>query len=203
MESSEGFVGEPADTREELLLATYEALCAHGYADLTVDRIAAAFPKSKSLIYHHYDGKDDLLLDFLDFALERFEATVPLDPPEDAPDAHLREVLDHVLASSLSAERREFAAAMVDLRAQAASDERFRAAFSRHDRFFRERFAAILRAGIDAGVYREVDPEATAATLVTLVNGAMTERVTTDDAPVEAIRAEVERFLEATLRRES
>jgi AcrR family transcriptional regulator len=64
------FDDEPADTREAIMQATYRALRAHGYARLTIQRIGDEFPKSKSLLYHHYDGKDDLLLEFLSYMLD-------------------------------------------------------------------------------------------------------------------------------------
>jgi AcrR family transcriptional regulator len=200
MAEPEAFLAEPGDTREELMGATYRALCAHGYADLTVDRIAAEFSKSKSLIYHHYDGKDDLLLDFLEFSLKHFEAGLPFEEAATDPDDHLRRVLDHVLATSLPEERREFAAAMVELRAQAAHDDRYRDAFATHDRFFRDRFAAIIEAGQADGVYAsDVDPEAVATTLVTLVNGSMNRHVTGDGEHAAAVRETIDDYLDDVL----
>jgi AcrR family transcriptional regulator len=80
------FESRPDDTRTEMLQATYAALQKHGYTDLTIDDIDEEFPKSKSLIYQYYSGKDELLLDFLTFMLEHFESEVQdetdLDPQE-------------------------------------------------------------------------------------------------------------------------
>ena len=198
MTATDAFLDAPEGTREEIMRATYLALCEHGYANLTVQRISEEFPKSTSLIYHHYDGKDDLLLDFLEFVLERFESTVaPAD--EDGPAEHLRAVVDHVLATPLPPERRDFARAMVELRAQAASDERYRDHFTRSDRFFRDRIAAIVASGIESGVFRDVDPESVATFLVTVFNGSMTERVTSDDDNAATVRDGVETYVEAVL----
>jgi AcrR family transcriptional regulator len=198
MVATDSFLESPEGTREEIMRATYLALCEHGYADLTVERIGEAFDKSKSLIYHHYDGKDDLLLDFLEFVLERFEGTVPFDDDGES-EAHLQAVLDHVLATPLPDERREFAKAMVELRAQAAHDEDYRDHFTRHDRFVRDRIAAIVEEGIEAGVFADVDPEAVATFLVTTINGAMTGRVTSDDDTAPVVRREATRYIRAVL----
>ncbi|OYR82216.1 TetR family transcriptional regulator, partial [Halorubrum ezzemoulense] len=65
---------EPSDTRQAILGAAFRALCEHGYANVTIQRIGDEFDKSPSLVYHHYDGKDDLLIDLLGFLLDEFEA---------------------------------------------------------------------------------------------------------------------------------
>lgn len=198
MTAPDGFLEAPEGTREEIMRATYLALCEYGYADLTVQRISEEFPKSTSLIYHHYDGKDDLLLDFLEFMLERFEGTVPFERSDGAAD-HLRAVLDHVLATPLPEDRREFARAMVELRAQAAHDEQYRDHFTRHDRFFRDRLERIVETGVETGVFRAVDPEATAAFLLSVVNGSLTQRVTSDDDTAAAVRDQVETYVRSVL----
>jgi len=61
---------------EEIMEATYRALLRHGYADLSISRIADELDKSKAAIYYHYDTKDDLLVAFLEFAVDRFEETI-------------------------------------------------------------------------------------------------------------------------------
>jgi len=196
------FDADPDDTEAALMAATYRALCEHGYADLTIQKIGEEFEKSTSLLYHHYDGKDELLVAFLGFMLDRFEDDVPFEDVVD-PWAELQDVLDHVLAPGMDAEREELTSAMIELRAQAAHDPAYREAFSRHDRFFRDRLAAVVRDGIDRGVFRDVDPDRVAALLQTTFNGAMMQRVTTDPedggVPVDDVRAELEAVLEDRL----
>jgi AcrR family transcriptional regulator len=198
MSSSDSFFIDPQNTREELMRATYLALCECGYADLTIQRISDEFPKSKSLIYHHYDGKDELLLDFLEFMVDCFEGEVPFENTDGA-DEHLRSVLDHVLATPLPNKRRGFAKAMVELRAQAAHDERYRDHFTRSDQFFRDRIASIIESGIEEGVFKEVNPDDAATFLVTIINGSMTERVTSDHDSARTLRAQVEEYVTYTL----
>lgn len=185
------------------MAATYRALCDHGYAGLTIQRIAERFPKSKSLLYHHYDNKDELLVEFLGFMLDQFETCVP--EPEDAeadamdPESHLRAVLDAMLAEQLPDEHHEFLAAMVELRAQAAHDERYREQFSNHDAFFADRLASIVAHGVEAGRFRDVDPDRVASFLLTTIVGAMTRRATVESAAVDEVRAEVDAYVESRL----
>ncbi|MFC6725598.1 TetR/AcrR family transcriptional regulator, partial [Halobium palmae] len=168
MSDEPSFLTDPTGTREQIMRATYLALREHGYADLTIKRIGGEFEKSVSLLYQHYDGKDELLLEFLSFMLDEFQRSLPPLSADD-PATHLDAVLDHAFAPDPPTECREFEATMVELRAQAASDERYRERFTDHDRFFRDRLARVLRAGIEDGTFREVDPEAVAAFLFAAV----------------------------------
>ena len=192
------FADDPDSTREAIMAATYRALCRHGYADLTIQRIGDEFEKSKSLLYHHYDGKDALLVDFLRYMLERFEAEVGEHDESDAL-VRLRGVVDRTLPRTLDDERAEFSGAMFELRSQATQDAAYREQFTRSDRFLRERLATIVRDGVEQGVFRDVDPERTAAFLFATLNGAMLARTTADDDAVEAVRAELDAYVESHL----
>ena len=193
------FPADPEDTRVEILKATYHALCEHGYADLTIDRIGQHFPKSKSLLYHHYDGKDDLILDFLAYLLGTFEAGLGLDEEADA-EGRLQQLLDRVLTPDSHGDADALQRAIVELRAQGASDAEYRQHFTDHDRFFRERIAAIVADGIESGTFREdADPEAVAAMIHTLVGGSMVSRATSGDHDIAAVRAELDAYIEQRL----
>jgi len=199
MGTRDPFQSAPEDTHTEMMEATYDALRKHGYNDLTMDRIDAEFPKSKSLIYQHYDGKDDLLVGLLEFLLEQFKSSVP---DEEYSDAHeqLQALLDHALPESPDPERTEFAAAMAELRAQAPHDEAYREQFTRTDQFFRDNVAEIVRRGIEQGVFRDVDPDRTAAFILTLIHGARNQRVTTnDDVAIDATRYELAEYVQTRL----
>ncbi|HET7324695.1 MAG TPA: TetR family transcriptional regulator C-terminal domain-containing protein, partial [Halococcus sp.] len=163
----------------------------------TIARIGEEFDKSVSLVYHHYDGKDELLVDFLEFMLERFTSEVTVGEYEDAHE-QLRASLSGVRSGPLADEQRAFVSALTELRAQAAHDPAYREQFEKTDEFFRERVASVVRAGIEQGVFREVDPEQVADMLVTTVNGALLNRVTTD-APVAPTFEELDAYIELRL----
>jgi AcrR family transcriptional regulator len=195
MPPEQSFVDDPDSTREAIMEATYTALCEHGYADLTIQRIADEFPKSKSLLYHHYDGKDELLLDFLEFMLDRFEENVVCDEDLDARD-RLDAVFDHVLAVDLPEDREAFTSAMIELRSQAAHDGDYEAYFTRSDRVFRQRLERIVEAGIEEGAFRDVDVGRVASFLQTVIVGSMTQRATAEsDDALRATRAELDEYV--------
>ncbi|MFC7176334.1 TetR/AcrR family transcriptional regulator [Halosegnis marinus] len=75
--------GDRSETEEEVMEATYAALAEHGYAGLTVQTIADAFPKSKSLLYYHYDDKEAILRDFIDYLVDAFRAAFEFEGADD------------------------------------------------------------------------------------------------------------------------
>ena len=190
---------EPTDTREELMGATYRALCEHGYAELTIQRISDQFPKSKSLLYHHYDSKDELLVEFLSFVLDHLESTTPQD--DDDPIETLQGLLDYLLPTEPSTEQQQFRRAIIELRAQAASDPEYRAQFTRSTEYFQDRFASIIDRGCEEGVFRAVDADRLATLIVATIDGAMLREATTSHAQpaMDRLRAELTDCIERRL----
>lgn len=195
------FFEDASTTREEILAAAYEALCRHGYTDLTIEKIGEEFEKSTSLVYHHYDGKDELLLACLEYLLDRYDEAF-VGPDSDGPRERLEESLAAFLVSEMPDEQFRFFRALVELRAQAAHDERYREHFTRSDRLFQADFTELIEAGVETGAFRDVDPEAVAATLQTVLAGALVRTTTSDDDEwLESVREEVTACLEARLYR--
>lgn len=194
-------VGSDDDTRSEILAATYVAISKHGYADLSIQRIADEFPKSKSLLYHHYDGKDEILLDFLQFLQEQFETVTDVSDTGD-PDDQLRAFLDVFVPDSTdqASSTDDMARLYVQLRAQAVQDPEYAAVFQDGDERIQERLVDIIRAGLDDGTFDPAtDPEAVANFLRHVISGVMVHRTTGDDA-TPSVRAEVEAYLDDRLR---
>lgn len=193
------FLEEPADTREAIMKATYVALCEYGYAGLTIARIADEFEKSKSLLYHHYDSKDELLLDFLSFMLEEFQQAFP-ESGSESPEARLETIIEGALEPETWDEGRKFTRAMTELRAQAAHDERFREHFTDHDRVFRETIVETIEAGIETGAFRDVDAERVASFVVATLAGGMNQLSTTNAEQAQSIREALDRYVSTVLR---
>lgn len=198
MSDGPSFLENPQGTQEEIMQATFLALCEYGYADLTIQRIGEHFEKSMSLIYQHYEGKDELLLEFLSFMLEEFDRSMP-SISDDDPSTHLETILDHAFSTEPPIDRQQLESAIIELRAQAIHDERYYDQFSRHDRFFQERLREVIQAGIADGTFRDVDPEIVVSFIFTVLEGVRTLRVTSDTNVIEAAHAGVEASLKNIL----
>jgi AcrR family transcriptional regulator len=166
-----------SDVPDEMMAATYEALCECGYADLTMQDIADRTDKSKAALHYYYDSKRDLLLAFLDYLYEEFTERVA-DPEGETEAERLAAFIELVLTPPDEDRVDEaFATAILELKAQAPYDDGVRERLRRFDEFLADRIRARVEAGIEAGEFREVDPDDVARFLVTSMDGARTKQV--------------------------
>lgn len=196
---------EASDTVDVIMQSTYHVLREHGYADLSIAKIASEAELSKSALYIHYDGKDDLLLDFLSHFLEWY-----LDPPLDDtggdPQAELQALIDLLSvdsgvtdSSTDSALEAAAADAFVELRAQAIHDESFRTELLREDEAIRTRLVGILQQGIDDCVFRDVDPESVAEFILTVLEGALFRSSLSDEGREVAVYNRLDEYIQCQL----
>lgn len=186
------------ETQAAIRDATYRALCEHGYADLTIQKIADEFPKSKSLLYYHYENKDEILVDLLEYVLDQYTVYDAIDK-DNSPEEQLWTFIDDSLPESPDEEQRESQMALFELRSRALSEEAYREQITRIDRLTHDTLAGILRAGINDGTFRAVDVEETVEILVSMITGAMLRRATTSENITTQTRAAVTQFINSQL----
>jgi AcrR family transcriptional regulator len=165
---------EPAS---EILDATHRTLCEYGYANLTLQDIAAEADISKSSIHYHYNSKDQLFVAFLDELFDRFIDRFDAlegDTPREQLDTHLR----ILLTSDAHPALREFRTAMLELKAQAPYNPALQERLTKFDEFLFEQFQEILARGVTTGQFDEtIDPPRAAEYLTTVITGAHTRHV--------------------------
>lgn len=182
------------------MAATYDALCTHGYTDLTAQDIADRTDKSKSLLFYHYDSKEDLVADFIDYLLERHDERVEA-ASDTPPVERLATFLEFFLYGPDDDDRTSFHTAMLELRAQAPYNDTYREQFQKSDERLQTTLENILTDGIEAGAFVEHDVEAVATLLVTVFNGARIREITFEDnSYLETVReAAVDRIIDDIL----
>ncbi|MFD1688159.1 TetR family transcriptional regulator C-terminal domain-containing protein [Halolamina salifodinae] len=186
-----------ADPNEGIMRATSRALRDHGYADLTIKRIAEEYGKSTAAIHYHYDTKDDLLAAYLDHLIDQFASSVREVETTD-PAERMDLLLDKLLVDV--AEYRELLVAMLEMRSQAPYKEAFRERFRQNDEYLRYMLKAVINHGIDEGVFRDVDADHAARALMTIVDGARTRAVVLDDGEaLETARQTADEYVETVL----
>ena len=186
---------------EEIMEATYRALLTHGYADLSISRIVDELDKSKAALYYHYDSKNDLLVAFLEFAVDQFETTISTETGED-PNEDLDHVIEKLLPLQPDEEQRQLQEVLVGLRSQAVTNEAFSEQFTRIDERLATTIREIIQRGIDTGTFRDVDPTRVAEHVLATINGAMYSRATTDrENALAAVRVSLSSYLDTELRR--
>lgn len=208
MGADQPFAGDLTDTQLRIMRATLRALNEYGYAGLSIQRIADEADLSKSSFYHFFDGKDDLILTFLDFMLQQFQLPLTGEFGDD-PLADLWVHLDFALVGIQS---EQFPVAdlvddlepadggpYVELRSQAVHNDAFRDRFTNIDDQLQTRITDIIEAGVEQGVFRDVDATQMATFLITLAMGGLFRRATTDNPDMDAVRKELEAVIDARL----
>lgn len=187
------FVGvfeDPEGTEEEILAATYRSLIEHGYAELSIKKIGEELGTSPSLVYHHFENKDDLVLACLEYMLQQFTQRMTADGT-DTPAEDLGTFLDNVYSSFTCFDE---IAPLVDLRSQSIHDEEFRAYFSRSDAIFRSHLGSLVEQEIQAEDSTEV--EAIGNLLLTLLIGSIVRSATTRDEDwIDDVRSEIDTYV--------
>ena len=178
---------DPATSREEIFRATYVAHIEHGFTDLSIQQIADEATLSKSTIYHHFDGKQHLLMEYARELLEWYIDEILLDPAGD-PVTRLEWSLDLVFLGetangiTLDDIRPEgLDCVYLGLRTQAARNPEIKEYFDNVDRMARERLATLIEQGIEEGSLRDVNPDHVAATLYVILEGGLYLRSTGSD----------------------
>jgi len=161
-----------------IMRATYAALCKHGYADLTIKRIAAEYGKSTAAIHYHYETKDDLLAAFLEYLIDQFVETIH-DVETTDPEQRLDMLLDTLLLEP--DEYQDLLIAMLEMRAQVPHKTAFADRFRQNDEYIRYILETVIDHGIKEGVFAEIDAEHVARALLTIVDGARTRAVVLDE----------------------
>lgn len=200
------FPGDPGDSREAIMRATYLALKEYGYAGLSIQRIADEAELSKSTFYHHYDDKHDLLTAFVEFVLTEFTRVFSLEASDDPLEnfnTYVDIVLDPESADGLAepSPTVEILGTYVELRAQAVQDETFREKFTDVDHAFEQQLTGIIEECVEAGVFRDVDPEATAMFVSTYLAGHSFRSSTRADVTTSTVRAEFQTYVQQSLLR--
>ncbi|WP_302082945.1 TetR/AcrR family transcriptional regulator [Salinibaculum rarum] len=186
-------------TRKAIMEATYQALCKHGYPETTIAKISTEFKKSQSLLYYHYDDKEDLLEDFLQFLLHQLEDEINSIETNE-PDKRLKTILDHLLPKEITDEQFQFRRALAEMRSQAPYHEVYHEQFKRTDEFILNEIVVTIENGINAKKLRTVNSKQTAEFLYSAILGAMERGCSLEDEHIlELNREYIDEYIEAKL----
>ena len=152
------------ESKQEIINATNAALKKHGYNGLSIQKIADEFDKSKSLLYHHYDSKDEILLDFMDHKLEEL-SQCSMGDSEKKPEAELEEKAFIGFKQDI-----ETAKAMTEIRTQAVRKEEYKKRFHKFSNTYKNRLRKIFREGRKKEIFNDNFNPENAATFIDAVN---------------------------------
>ena len=192
----------PSDTREAIMEATFRALSKHGYTNLRMRDIGEEMEMTRQVIHYHYDGKYDLMSHFLEYIIDQYEGSVKVEA-DTSPREELDARIDQCLFGPAFDDFGHWDRMKVyhELFTYAGNDERHREIFNQHYVRIRSSITTVIEAGIDQGVFRDVDTERMGQLITDVIHAARGRKLSLghDDAPEEA-RAAIDEFILDSLR---
>ena len=172
----------PDDTYEALMRATYRALCKHGYSRLRVRDIDEEFEKSRQLINHYYDGKDDLIEAVLKYLLQKYEGEIAVGDDVN-PEEQLRSYIQQFFYGPdiEGFDHWSFVTALIELRSQAQHHPRHQELLWENYQYLRDILVAIIESGVEKGAFRDVDEDVFAAAIIDVISTSRMRKVCLED----------------------
>jgi len=158
-----------ADARAEVAVAVRKALATHGYERLTTAKIAEEYPKSEAGLYYYFDSKDEMIAAFLEESATHLSEDL-LAVDTDDPEAALRCACDCLFRSPDDPNAGVYVGIM-ELLSHAPYNETLREPLIELESVCLDAFTDIVASGVEQGVFRPVDPRATAAFLLAAADG--------------------------------
>ena len=158
------------DVRQSVALAVQQALARHGYERLTTAKIAEEYENSEAGLYYYFDTKDGMIAAFLDRAADYLSEDLLRVEAED-PEAALRDACEFLFRTP-EHEYAGIAVAIMELLSHAPHNETLRAPLLELETACLDALTDIVAAGVEQGVFRDVDPRATAAFLLAAADGS-------------------------------
>jgi AcrR family transcriptional regulator len=159
------------EARERILAAAVERIARDGIDDMRVARVAMDAGVSTSLVHYHFETREALLAEALEYSYE-LAGDVRLGEGEGEATDHverLAAMIDQFLPYPGLLERDWIL--WVELWLRAVRHPELRPTAARLYARMREWLAGAIRAGIEAGQLREADPERMADRLMALADG--------------------------------
>ena len=194
--------GLDAEVRGEIAEAVGAALAKHGYARLTTKQVAEESELSEAGLFYHCDTKDEMIAVFLDAARRQraaeFEAIANCGPEE-----RLRAASELLLVDADDERARGVNVAVMELMAHAPHNDALQEPLLALTSTTLDELEAIIAAGIDEGVFREVDPRGAAGFIKSAADGWTGFSIALGvEGMDERLRTQMDLFVDSLLRAE-
>jgi AcrR family transcriptional regulator len=182
-------LGTADQRREQMLRAALAVIGERGYPETRIADVAERIGISPALVIYYFKTKDQLLTEAIRYSEDSWYAACQQRMAKLATSAARIEEI--VAMSCLTEDESDPTGSWVvwlDFWAQAAKNAEVAAVRQKSDERWREAIAELVRAGQQAGEFRDVEPEAFAILLSALLDG-MAVQIALDDPVVDPVRA--------------
>ncbi len=161
------------ETRERLLQAAATEFANEGYVGANINRISTGAGFAKGTIYNHFASKRALLQALIDDTAAEHVTAITVQVAQEADPG---ERLERFFRAGFSFVKRNPDRARVVINTVYGPDEAFKkSVYKAYEPLFDMLIDDIIKAGIAAGQFREVDADVTAAMIMTIYLGSCSQ----------------------------
>ena len=159
-----------AERKDQIVRATVDCITKHGYHNFSMQDVARTAGVSKGIIHYYFLNKDELMMSVLDKVAGDIEKVLAsemesINDPRRKFEVFLEVCFDIVRST------KEYYQVNMDFWTQINQKDEVRRVIARHYAKFRDSAVTVIRDGINAGIFRPIDPLEYASYVVAVIDG--------------------------------
>lgn len=167
--------------RAQLIRAAYKVVGQKGYYDFTIRDIALEAGLSTGLVHYYFKNKEDLLLNLLKEINKNITNVLgknisKVEDPREKLNIFMTQAFD------LMKNEKDYFYIVIDFWSQVNKNERMKRANIKLFKSYRDEVTAILKEGVEKGVFVEMDVVYTAAVIISIIQGLIIQCVIDNNA---------------------
>lgn len=159
-----------AERKDQIVRATVDCITKHGYHNFSMQDVARTAGVSKGIIHYYFLNKDELMMSVLDKVAGDIE-TVLASEMESTNDARRKFEVFLEVCFDIVRNTKEYYQVNMDFWTQINQKEEVRRVIARHYAKFRDSAVNVIRDGINAGIFRQLEPLEYASYVVAVIDG--------------------------------
>jgi len=159
-----------AERKDQIVRATVDCITKHGYHNFSMQDVARTAGVSKGIIHYYFLNKDELMMSVLDKVAGDIEKVLASEMESTNDPRRKFEVFLEVCFDIVRSTK-EYYQVNMDFWTQINQKEEVRRVIARHYAKFRDSAVTVIRDGINAGIFRQIDPLEYASYVVAVIDG--------------------------------
>lgn len=159
-----------AERKDQIVRATVDCITKHGYHNFSMQDVARTAGVSKGIIHYYFLNKDELMMSVLDKVAGDIEKVLASEMESTTDPRRKFEVFLEVCFDIVRSTK-EYYQVNMDFWTQINQKEDVRRVIARHYAKFRDSAVTVIRDGINAGIFRQIDPLEYASYVVAVIDG--------------------------------
>jgi TetR/AcrR family fatty acid metabolism transcriptional regulator len=159
-----------AERKDQIVRATVECITKNGYSNFSMQDVARTAGVSKGIIHYYFLNKEELMMSVLEKVAGDIEGVLQSDMAS-IKDARRKLEIFVEVCFDVVRSTREYYQVQMDFWTQINHKEEVRQAIAKHYVKFRETCAAVIREGMQQGVFKTVDPLNYSSFIIAVIDG--------------------------------